>query len=99
MEEPDFAERLVAVESRSKSNMHRLDAMEKQTAALNTLTTAVAVMAEKVENTGKSVVGLREDVQEIKQRPAKRWDAVVGQVVSLLVAALVGYALARLGLG
>lgn len=99
MEEPEFAERLVAVESRSKSNMHRLDAMEKQTAALNTLTTAVAVMAEKVETTGKSVAGLREDVQEIKQRPAKRWDAVVGQVVSLLVAALVGYALARLGLG
>lgn len=99
MEETEVAGRLSAVEQRSKSNSHRLDALEKQTEALNSLTTAVAVMTEKVDNCGESVTGLRADVQEIKQRPAKRWDAVVGQVISILVSALAGYALARLGLG
>ena len=98
MEDVELIGRLSAVEQRSKSNSHRLDAVEKQTDALHALTTAVAVMTEKVENCGESVTGLRADVQEIKQRPAKRWESVAAQVISILVAAVAGYVLARLGL-
>ena len=99
MEETEVAGRLSAVEQRSKSNSHRLDALEKQTEALNSLTTAVAVMTEKVDNCGESVAGLRADVQEIKQKPAKRWEFVVERAIYTVVAAVVGYFLARAGLG
>lgn len=99
MEETEVAGRLSAVEQRSKSNSHRLDALEKQTEALNSLTTAVAVMTEKVDNCGESVVGLRADVQEIKQKPAKRWEFAVERAIYIVVAAVVGYFLARAGLG
>ena len=99
MEETEVAGRLSAVEQRSKSNSHRLDALEKQTEALNSLTTAVAVMTEKVDNCGESVAGLRADVQEIKQKPAKRWEFVVERALYIVVAAVVGYFLARAGLG
>ena len=98
MEEAEISKWISAVEQRSKSNSHRLEALEKQTEALNTLATSVAVMAEKVETTGEKVDGLCTDVQEIKQRPAKRWESVVVQVISILVAAALGYVLARLGL-
>lgn len=90
---------LSALEQRSKSNSHRLDSLERQTEAVNHLATSVAVMAEKVESTGEKVDGLCVDVQEIKQKPGKRWETVVGQVISLLVAAVFGYVLAWLGLG
>ena len=99
MEETEVAGRLSAVEQRSKSNSHRLDALEKQTEALNSLTTAVAVMTEKVDNCGESVADLRADVQEIKQKPAKRWEFVVERAIYIVVAAVVGYFLARAGLG
>ena len=99
MEETEIAGRLSAVEQRSKSNSHRLEALEKQTEAVNRLATSVAVMAEKVETTGDKVDSLCVDVQEIKQKPAKRWETVVGQVISLLVAAVFGHIIARLGLG
>lgn len=99
MEETEIAGRLSAVEQRSKSNSHRLEALEKQTEALNTLATSVAVMAEKVETTGDKVDSLCADVQEIKQKPAKRWETVTVQVISILVAAVLGYIIARLGLG
>lgn len=98
MEEAEISKWISAVEQRSKSNSHRLEALEKQTEALNTLATSVAVIAEKVEATGEKVDGLCTDVQEIKQRPAKRWESVVVQVISILVAAALGYVLARLGL-
>lgn len=99
MEEAEITKWISAVEQRGKSNSHRLDTLEKQTEALNTLATSVAVMAEKVEITGDKVDSLCVDVQEIKQKPAKRWETVMAQVVSILVAAVLGYIIARLGLG
>lgn len=99
MEEAEITKWISAVEQRGKSNSHRLDALEKQTEALNTLATSVAVMAEKVEATGEKVDGLCTDVQELKAEPGKRWKSVVERVIYIIVAAVVGYILARLGLG
>lgn len=89
---------LSALEQRSKSNSHRLDALERQTEAVNHLATSVAVMAEKVESTGEKVDGLCVDVQEIKQKPGKRWETIVTTVLTVIVSAVVGYFLARVGL-
>lgn len=40
-----------------------------------------------------------EDVDELKEKPAKQWENVTGQIIGLIVAALVGFALSRIGLG
>ena len=95
----EHEKRLAEVEQRSKSNSHRLDALEKQTEAVNHLATSVAVMAEKVETTGDKVDGLCNDVKELKAEPGKRWETVVKYVVGALCSAAVGYMLAGLGLG
>jgi len=99
MEEAEITKWISAVEQRGKSNSHRLDALEKQTEALNTLATSVAVMAERVEITGAKVDSLCTDVQELKAEPGKRWKGVVEKVIYIVVAAVVGFILARLGLG
>lgn len=99
MEDTEIVERLTAVEQRSKSNSHRLETLEKHTDALNTLATSVAVMAERVETTGEKVDGLCADVQELKSEPGKRWKSVVEKVIYIVVAAVMGFILARLGLG
>lgn len=99
MEETEIVGRLSAIEQRCKSNSHRLEALEKQTEAVNTLATSVAVMAERVETTGEKVDGLCMDVQELKSEPGKRWKSVVERVIYIVVAAVVGFILARLGLG
>lgn len=99
MEETEIAGRLSAVEQRSKSNSHRLDALEKQTEAVNALATSVAVMAERVEITGDKVDGLCTDVQELKSEPGKRWKFVVEKAIYIVISAVMGYIIARLGLG
>ena len=99
MEDTEIVGRLTAVEQRSKSNSHRLETLEKHTEALNTLATSVAVMAERVETTGDKVDSLCTDVQELKSEPGKRWKSVVERVIYIVVAAVVGFILARLGLG
>ena len=99
MEDVDFVGRLSAVEQRSKSNSHRLVDLEKQTEAVNTLATSVAVMAERVKSTGDKVDGLCSDVQDLKAEPGKRWKFVVEKAIYIAVAAIMGYVLARMGLG
>ena len=99
MEDTEIVGRLSAAEQRSKSNSHRLEALEKQTEAVNRLATSVAVMAEKVETTGEKVDGLCTDVQELKAEPGKRWKLVVEKIIYAVVAAVMGFILARLGLG
>ena len=84
---------------RTAEQIHRLDALERHTEAVNTLATSVAVMAEKVEVTGEKVDGLCTDVQELKSEPGKRWKSMVERVIYIVVAAVVGFILARLGLG
>ena len=99
MEEAEYAGRLAAVEQRSKSNTHRLDTLEKQTEAVNTLATSVAVMAERVETTGDKVDSLCNDVQDLKSEPGKRWKFVVEKAIYIAVSAVMGFIIARLGLG
>lgn len=99
MDETEIAGRLASVESRCKSNSHRLDGLEKNTEALNHLATSVAVMAEKMEATGDKVDGLCSDVQDLKAEPGKRWKFVVEKAVYIAVSAVMGYILAKFGLG
>lgn len=98
MEDAELAAALAAVEQRAKSNSHRLDALEKQTQAVSELATSVAVMAEKVEITGDKVDGLCTDVQELKAKPGKRWEQIVTTALTVIVSAVIGYFLARIGL-
>lgn len=42
---------------------------------------------------------LSKDVEEMKSRPAKRWENIVEAIIGLVVAAVVGYMLAAVGLG
>ena len=99
MDETEIAGRLSAVEQRSKSNSHRLDAVEKNTEAVNHLATSVAVMAERMEITGDKVDGRCSDVQDLKAEPGKRWKFVVEKAVYIAVSAVMGYILAKFGLG
>ncbi len=90
--------RLTDVEARSKSNTKRLDDIEKRQDNLDTLVATVAVLAEKESNVENDVKEIKNDVKSIKEKPGKRWDSLVSQIISLLIAALVGFILAQIGL-
>lgn len=39
------------------------------------------------------------DLDEIKSKPAKRWETVTMDIIKIVVAALVGFMLSKLGVG
>lgn len=106
MTQDEIVVALAEVESRSKSNTHRLDALEKDTAAINSLASSVAVMASKQERmreditaTATDIKAVRASVDELAKKPGKRWDAVVDKILLAIVGALVIWVLAKIGIG
>lgn len=90
--------RLTEVEARSKSNTKRIDKLEEQTEAINRLATSMAVMAEKQDETTHIVTALDDKVTALEEKPAKRWESIVEKIILGVVAAVVGYLLAQIGL-
>ena len=86
-------------EQRSKSNTHRINELEEQQKQLNKLVSAVAVLAEKQNKIGDDVDDIKKEVKALADKPVKRWDGVVDKIISAIIAAIMGYALARIGLG
>ena len=86
-------------EQRSKSNAHRIDKLEEQQKQLSDLVSAVAVLAERQNQIGDDVNSIKRELKTLAENPAKRWDGVVDKIISAIIAAIMGYALARIGLG
>ena len=90
--------RLTVVEDRSKSNQHRLDEMEKRQDDQEKLISTVAVLANEQKTIQSDVQEIKGDVKSLTSKPGKRWDNLVNQVVSIIVAAVAGFLLAKFGL-
>lgn len=91
-------ERVTEVEQRAKSNSHRIDEMQSDLKNLTELTASVKVLATKQENVESDVREIKTDVKALTEEPGKRWDTVVMTIVTAIVAAIVGWAMARAGI-
>lgn len=91
-------ERLSKVEERAKSNTHRLEELEKRQDNLDELVGTVKVLAVREEAVENCVKEMKSDVKSLLNKPAQRWDSMVGQIISILIAAFIGYVLSKIGL-
>jgi Flp pilus assembly protein TadB len=89
---------LKEVEQRSKSNSHRLDEVEKRQADNDKMLASIARMDQRQNDMDNDIKEIKTDVKTLTGKPGKRWENVVDKVVFTIVAALVAYILARVGL-
>lgn len=76
------------LDERVSSHGTELDELKIKSATMNTVLTRIDATVAKIDG--------RMDAQQMK--PAQRWDDLVKQVITLVVAAVVGAILLRLGL-
>lgn len=98
MDPTNLEHRLTEVEERSKSNTHRLDDMEKRQDDLDELVSTVKVLAVREEAVENDVKEIKSDVKSLTSKPAQRWDSLINQIITILVAAIAGFILAKIGL-
>lgn len=61
------------------------------TETVHKLATALEKQGMALQNTEKKVDAVKSDVDEIKTKPGKRWDAVIAAVISGIVMFLLGH--------
>ena len=94
----EHEKRLTEVESRSKSNEHRLDEVEKRQDNLDKLVATVEVLAVKESNVENDVKEIKSDVKSLTNKSGQRWDGLVDKIILTVAAAVVGFLLSRIGL-
>lgn len=87
----DIEHRLTVVEDRSKSNMHRLDDVEKRQDSLDELVSTVKVLAVREKQVEDDVKEIKSDVKSLTGRPGKQWDSLVNAVIVAVVGAAIGF--------
>lgn len=65
--------------------------IKELTETVHRLATALEKQGVALHATEKKVDGVKSDVDEIKSKPAKRWDAVIAAVISGIVMFLLGH--------
>lgn len=94
----DHERRLTEVEARSNSNTHRIDELEKRQDNLDELVGTVKVLAVREESVENDVKEIKNDVKLLTSKSGKMFDSIVEKIIMLIIAAVVGYFLARIGL-
>ncbi len=90
METEQMALILQKTEDRARQNQARIDKLEQEHQVLHQLATSVAVLAEQMHTMSRSMTTLATEVDTLKVRPARRWDALVAALLSAIVALAVG---------
>ena len=98
MNEVEMEHRITAVEKLAKGNERRIGDLESDNKALLELSTSVAVMAEQMKTMSSKVDSMDTAVKRLQSVPASRWEGFIKAAVTALVAVLVGWALAQIGI-
>ena len=87
-----------ALQTEVKSTWKRIDEQKQLAESVHTLALSVRDLTNAQKNTSEVIANLRRDVDELQQKPAKRWDGIVTTVITALVTAIITFLLARNGL-
>ena len=90
VDDKELWERLTVVEQSTKSAHHRIDTLDKLTESVHIIATETKAMREDVND-------ITERVDEIEKKPNKRYETVVGAIITVLVGAVIGYIVKMLG--
>jgi hypothetical protein len=96
MDIEQVALKLQETTDRSLRNEGRIEKLEDENSVLHQLATSVAVLAEQMRTMNKNVTTLTTEVEELRGRPAKKWDGLVSAVIAALAAAVIGFLVGQL---
>ena len=89
---------ITEIDQRSKSNTKRLDEHENKISKLSEFYIALTKVNDKVDTIDSDVKEIKTDIQQIKEKPTKRYEQILGYVLSALVGAIMMIVFTKIGL-
>lgn len=93
-EHEEFARRIDQENTRQN---HRIQTLESTVAQISELASSVKTLAVNMENMLKEQTRQGERLESLEQRDGEMWRTVVSHIVTLIVGAVVAYAMAKIG--
>lgn len=87
MEMQEIGQALVRQEEQIKGLARRMDNLEKLTESVNTLAKSVERLTVQQAQTDTQITTLTGEVNEIKEKPGKRWDLVITALITAVISA------------
>lgn len=94
----DLDERVTRHTEQIKTCFNQIDETRSMAESVHKLATTVEILALELKSTNKKMDKLTQEVEEIKEKPAKHWDNVVGVFITAVATAIITFLLTRLGL-
>lgn len=95
---------LIHHEEQIKQHDRQIERLEEMFDKISSLAQSVEILALEMKAERESSNETKQDVKDIKKRlgeieskPAKRWENMTTQIISLVISAIVGYIIARIG--
>ena len=79
-----------------KTAFRRIDEQTRLTDTVHQLALSIRDLANKQDNTQQAVASIRQDVDELKSRPGRRWESVMMEIIKYFALAAAGYLCAHL---
>lgn len=94
----DLDERVARHTEQIKTCFNQITDIKTMTECVHRLATSVETLALEQKSTKEKLDGLSEDVEEIKNKPVKRWDSIVTVIITAIATAIVTYFLTKIGI-
>lgn len=98
MPDTNYEHRLTEVEERTKSCFRRIEELEKRQNNLDELVGTVKELAIREEKVEENVKEIKADVKLLTNKPAEHWNDMIKTIIGIIVAAVAGFILAKIGL-
>lgn len=95
----ELQRKFAAAEEQHKTLFRRIEKAEELNESVHSLALSVQKLTDSLTTTNKTVTDLCTDVDELKAKPAKKWETVTADIIKIVVAAVLGFLLAKIGLG
>ena len=93
------------IDHRAKSNTRRVEKLELQQEALHDIAASVKLLVAEQQLLTEAITGIRADINKLdgkvemlERKPGKRWEGMVEKALAVVVAAVIGFMLSRIGL-
>lgn len=87
MDIQEIGQAMVRQEEQIKGLARRMDNLEKLTESVNSLALSVERLTNQQATTETQITTLTGDVNELKEKPGKRWDLVVTALITAIISA------------
>ena len=94
----DFSVRMKAIEDDNEVIYQRLNKQSALVQDIQELSSSVAVLANNMKSMLDEQQRQNKRLEELEQKPVKRWDAVIDKIVMTVLGALIAYVLLQAGL-